>query len=183
MGGEPLVGLDLADTLMLAVYPPVDLLATDGQLAAWWRLQSPRLPEGPMPAAPAVRRLRAAIRDLLDAHLENRWPRPTSIEDVNAAAGAAPTSPRLFLDGPALRGEVRWHTEHGGNAGLAAIANEVIELMAAPDRLDRLRRCANLSCSMLFLAANPRRQWCTANICGNRARVSRHHERRRAGRQ
>ncbi|WP_139810547.1 CGNR zinc finger domain-containing protein, partial [Mycobacterium avium] len=39
-------------------------------------------------------------------------------------------------------------------------------------------RCANPDCSMLFLATNPRRSWCTANICGNRARVARHYHRR-----
>ncbi|WP_255731151.1 CGNR zinc finger domain-containing protein [Mycobacterium kiyosense] len=30
---------------------------------------------------------------------------------------------------------------------------------------------APTDCSMLFLATNPRRGWCTANICGNRAHV------------
>jgi predicted RNA-binding Zn ribbon-like protein len=44
---------------------------------------------------------------------------------------------------------------------------------------DRLRRCANPACSMLFLADTTRRQWCTPNLCGNRARVARHYRRSR----
>nr|WP_272925044.1 CGNR zinc finger domain-containing protein [Streptomyces sp. SID8377] len=44
-----------------------------------------------------------------------------------------------------------------------------------------MRRCANPECSMLFLAGNSRRKWCTGNICGNRTRVARHCRRSRAG--
>jgi predicted RNA-binding Zn ribbon-like protein len=96
---------------------------------------------------------------------------------VNAAVAAAPTSARLTESGDV---ETRWHTEYGGNAALAAIAREAIDLLSSPDRLARLRRCANPTCSMLFLAENKRRQWCTANICGNRTRVARHYERTHA---
>jgi predicted RNA-binding Zn ribbon-like protein len=175
VGGEPLVALDLVDTVMLVTDPPTDLFGTQDRAAEWWALQAPRLPAGPIPDLAATRRLRAAIRDLFDAHLAGRAPEPTSIEDVNAAAAAAPTSVRLVGTPPHV--ETRWHTEHGGSAALAAIARETIELLAGSQRLERLRRCANPACSMLFLAENKRRQWCTANICGNRTRVARHYER------
>ena len=178
VGGEPLVALDLVDTVMLVTDPPTDLFGSPDKVAEWWTLQAPRLPAGPTPDLVATRRLRAAIRDLFDAHLEGRAPQPTSVSDVNAAVAAAPTSLRLVNpgDGPAWT-ETRWHTEHGGNASLAAIAREAIDLLSHPERLERLRRCANPTCSMLFLAENKRRQWCTANICGNRTRVARHYER------
>ncbi|HEX5407031.1 MAG TPA: ABATE domain-containing protein [Pseudonocardiaceae bacterium] len=174
LGGEPLVALDLVDTVTLATTPVADLLGSPERMAEWWSLEAPRLPVGPTPDPAATRRLRSAVRDLFDAHLEHRAPRPTSIDDVNAAAAGAPTSPRLTAD---ARVETRWHTEHGGNAALASIAREAIELLSSPDRLARLRRCANPTCSMLFLAENKRRQWCTANVCGNRTRVARHYER------
>lgn len=177
MGGEPLVALDLADTLMTVTDPPTDLIGSPADGVRWWRLEADRLPPGPVPGAAATRRLRAAIRDVLDAHLEGRDASPTSVDDINAAAASVPTSVRMVPTGEGLRPETRWHTEHGGNAALAAIAREVIELLSAPDRLPRLRRCANPACSMVFLAENKRRTWCTANICGNRARVARHYER------
>lgn len=175
MGGEPLVALDLVDTLMLAADPPADLLAGEGGAEKWWGLQGRRLPGGPVPDPAATRRLRAAIRDLLDSHLEHRAPRETSVEDVNAAAASVPVSERLVARDGELRREIRWHAEFGGNVRLAAIAREVIGLMSSPEQLARLRRCANPGCSMLFLAASSRRQWCTPNICGNRARVARHY--------
>lgn len=50
------------------------------------------------------------------------------MDDINAAAAAAPVSPRLVVTADGIRGEERWHTEHGGNAALAAIAAEAIGL-------------------------------------------------------
>lgn len=179
MGGERLVALDLVDTLLLAADPAVDLIESTAQQAKWWEIQEARLPSGPMPDPTATRRLRTAIRDVLDSHLAQRAPLAASLEDLNAAAASTPSSLRLLLSGQDLYSERSWHTEHGGNASLAAIAMETIELMSAPDRLSTLKRCANPNCSMLFLAEHKRRQWCVGSVCGNRARVARHYEKRR----
>jgi len=177
MGAEPLVALDLADTLVTVVDPPIDLIADPAQASRWWGLQAGRLPDCPEPDAASTRRLRAAIRDLFDAHLEHRAPRETSIDDINAAAAAAPVSPRIAGRGKDLHADTRWHTEFGGNPALAAVAAEAIALICDSARRDMLRRCANPGCSMLFVAQSARRLWCTANICGNRARVARHYQR------
>ena len=180
MGGEPLVALDLADAVMTVGDPPVDLIDTPSAQAAWWKLQARRLPPGPPPDPTSVRRLRSAVREAFDAHLEGRTASPTALEDINATAAAVPTSPRLTATDCGLREETRWHTEHGGNAALAAVAGEAVALLGDPGRLKRLRRCGNPDCSMLFLAENPRRKWCTGNICGNRIRVARHYGRTRS---
>ncbi|MET9879858.1 ABATE domain-containing protein [Actinacidiphila glaucinigra] len=182
MGGEPLVVLDLADTVMTARRPAVDLLETPAAAAAWWGIQARRLPPGPAPDPVATRRLRAAVREALDAHLEGRPVDPVAVDDINAAASSAPVSPRLVVTPEGLRETSRRHTEYGGNAALAVIAAEAVALLGSPGRLGLLRRCANPECSMLFLAGNRRRKWCTGNICGNRTRVARHYERSRAGR-
>jgi predicted RNA-binding Zn ribbon-like protein len=178
-GAEPLVALDLADTLATVPDPPVDLLADPAQEARWWELQAGRLPSGPQAPLVATRRLRAAVRDLLDSLLEGRQPKDSSVDDLTSVAASAPTSARLRSDAGGLIGEERWHTEQGGNAALAFIAREAIELATDPERLATLRRCANPACSMLFLATNSRRIWCSPNVCGNRPRVARHHERSR----
>lgn len=111
----------------------------------------------------------------LDAHIEQCPLDPASVETVNGFAACAPVSLRIVIEGNGRRrAETRWHTANGGNA---ALARETIELLDDPQRLKRLRRCANPTCSMLFLAETRRRQWCTANICGHRTRVARHYRR------
>lgn len=177
MGGERLVALDLVDTEVRVSEPMVDLIDTPTQYAKWWELQKGRLPVGPVPEVTAVRRLRAAIREVLDSQLAGETPSATSIEDINAAAAGAPSSRRLVATRDGLGAETRWHSEYSGNPALAAIATELIELMADPTRLSTLRRCANPNCSMLFLAEHKRRQWCVGSACGNRARVARHYQR------
>lgn len=180
MGAEPLVALDLVDTQALCLDPVKDLIADETAHAKWWSLQADRLPATPPPPLSATRRLRSLLQDLFEAHLTGRTPDPARIEDLNAVAAAVPTSPRLDGWGAGARAGVRWHDEHHGHPALAAIAGEAIRLLADPDRLGRLRACANPACSMMFLAENRRRVWCAANVCGNRARVARHYERTRA---
>jgi len=179
MGGERLVALDLVDTEVRVSEPIVDLIEPPERYAEWWKLQEGRLPEGPVPEVAATRRLRAAIREALDARLAGDSPSATSIEDINAAAAGAPASRQMVAGKGAVSMETRWHPEYGGSAALAAIATEVIELMADPVRLSTLKRCASPNCSMLFLAEHKRRQWCVGSVCGNRTRVARHYQRTR----
>ncbi|MGI5187549.1 CGNR zinc finger domain-containing protein [Promicromonospora sp. CA-289599] len=181
MGGEPSVAIDLVDTVMLAVDPSVDLL--EDRAATWWKLQEARLPGGETPPGVAVRRLRGAIRSAFEARIEGRAPSASAVEDLNSFAASVPSSPRLEVGPEGLRAATRWHPEYGGNAKLAAIACEAVLLLSDPDRAARLRHCANPRCSMIFLAENSRRVWCTANICGNRARVARHQRRQRPAKQ
>jgi predicted RNA-binding Zn ribbon-like protein len=177
MGGEPFIALDLADTVMTVYDPARDLLDDAARTERWWELQAPRLPEGPRPELAATIRLRSAIRDLLDARLEGRAPAAVSLADLNAFASSVPTSPQLSPTEHGTVATVRWHIELGGNPALAAIAREAIELMADPVQRDKLRRCANPSCSMVFLAQNARRVWCSSTGCGNRVRAARHYRR------
>ena len=99
MGGEPSLAVDLADTLVTITDPPTDLIADPDQYQRWWQLQASRLPCGrpnyTSPTSPPPRRLRHAIREAFDAHLASTAPLPTSVDDINAAAAAAPTSARL----------------------------------------------------------------------------------------
>ncbi|MEU9692386.1 CGNR zinc finger domain-containing protein [Amycolatopsis japonica] len=160
------LAVNLADTVMLAVSPSIDLL-DDGH-ATFWSAQA--LPEGAdAPSPEQTRRLRSAVRELLEAVVAAREPEAWAVERVNAAAAAVPTSPRLIDGGAATC----WHGEDGGEIALAAVAVAAIDLVSGP-RAAQLRRCGAHDCSMLFVAANSRRVWCTPSLCGNRVRVARH---------
>ncbi|MEO3929410.1 ABATE domain-containing protein [Micromonosporaceae bacterium B7E4] len=63
---------------------------------------------------------------------------------------------------------------------LAGLARATIEFLAGRDR-DRLAACPAPRCVRYFVKEHPRQEWCKAS-CGNRARVSRHYQRRAADR-
>lgn len=177
MGGEPVAALDLVDTMMTSVRPPRDLIEDDDRAQLWWELEAVRLPEGPRPPDGGAVRLRAALREVFDAQVEGRPAPAEALSDVNAFAASVPTSVQLITSADGVLAQTRWHTEHGGNAKLASIAREAIVLMANTEQRQKLRRCANPTCSMLFLAENRRRVWCSSAVCGNRARAARHYRR------
>jgi predicted RNA-binding Zn ribbon-like protein len=60
----------------------------------------------------------------------------------------------------------------------AWLAEAAAELLADPG-VTKVRECEAEDCVMLFLPAHPRRRWCSATRCGNRARVARHYQRHR----
>ncbi|MFI6868658.1 CGNR zinc finger domain-containing protein [Nocardia sp. NPDC050406] len=177
---EPLVGEPLALDLVNTRPIDADLLETPEQLAQWLRLEADRLPEPP-PAHPAradlaaVREVREHLAAVLDALLHDRQPPASALRGLNAAQSAA----------PAIR-QLRWHegtltaTQHrAGASGVrlaATLAEAAVELLADP-AIARLKRCAAHDCVMLFLPAHPRRQWCSPDRCGNRARVARYYQR------
>ncbi len=121
------------------------------------------------------RGLRTAIRSLLLAAVDGRPMPPDAVQALNAASAAAPTHPRLEVDG-AIRAAV---VETGPATArvFAAIARSGIETIGGAGR-ERLRSCPAPGCGRFFLATRPRRTWCSP-ACGNRVRVARHHERHR----
>jgi predicted RNA-binding Zn ribbon-like protein len=179
--GEPIVAVDLINTVAAPGSATAgDLLAGDRDAQAWWRLQAARVPGGDPPDIRALRRLRLALRHIIEALADGLPVPPAAVADLNFFMQSAPTSTRLLLTGTGLQTQTQWHQEYGGNPRLAFIAAQAAQFLADPANVARLRRCANPACSMIFVAVNPRRSWCAPGVCGNRARVARHY--RRAGR-
>ena len=176
--GEPVVAVDLINTVA-APGSPVrdDLLSADRGAAAWWRIERARVPDGDLPDIRALRRLRAALRDIIVALVDGRPAPQAAVSDLNFFMESTPSSTRLRLTGAGLRAETRWHREYGGNPRLAFIATQAAAFLSDPSQVGRLRRCANPACLMIFIAVNPRRSWCAPGVCGNRVRVARHHAR------
>ena len=179
VGGEPSVAMDLVDTVTHAHTAPTDLMAAGAD--AWWTAQSGRLPEWEQPDVAATSRLRTALREVFEASIDGRAPSDRAVDELNRFAESALGSPAIEVVDGAPRMTTHWHIRRDGSPRLAAIAGDAIALIGDPARRAQLRRCANPTCSMLFVAENPRRVWCAPNICGNRARVARHQQRHNAG--
>jgi predicted RNA-binding Zn ribbon-like protein len=179
--GEPIVAVDLINTVAAPGSPTAgDLLSADRDAEAWWRIERSRVPNGDLPDIRALRRLRWALRETIEALIDGRPVPQAAVSDLNFFMQSAPVSTRLMPIATGLWAETRWHGEYGGNPRLAFIATQAAEFLSDPSKVRRLRRCANPACLMIFIAVNPRRSWCASGVCGNRARVARHY--RRAGR-
>ena len=126
-----------------------------------------------------MREVRAALREIVDATVEERPPARSALDAVNRAMRA---HQRLVLvagpDGVSLD-----HRHVGDPLGdaLARIAERVSREVSG-DRSDRLRICANPECRWAFFDSSRtgRRRWCDMATCGNRAKAARHRARVRA---
>ncbi|WP_030724625.1 CGNR zinc finger domain-containing protein [Streptomyces sp. NRRL S-237] len=175
----PLIGEPLALDLLNTEAAVGDLVADPAGLTAWLAAQAGRLTpvdvvgEGEVAA---VQALRAAARPALDAVRRGERPPAGALTVLNEALAAAP-SHRVLA----------W-TEEGGIAAdahrpadpaqrlAAELAEAVAELLTDP-RVGQVRGCEAHDCVLLFLPAHPRRRWCVASVCGNRARVARYYAR------
>ena len=179
--GEPIVAVDLINTVAVPGSSAGDDLLSEGRGArAWWQVETGRVPSGDLPDNRTLRRLRSALRDIIEALVDDRPVPKASVSELNFFMQSAPASTRLAMTAEGLRAETHWHREFGGNPRLAFIAMQAAAFLSDPSQVRQLRRCANPTCSMIFIAVNPRRSWCAPGVCGNRVRVARHH--RRGGR-
>lgn len=173
--GEPLA-IDLVNTEKLAKQTPIDLLPDENANRTFWQLEESRLPMGwAYPSITDTRALRSAIRSLLESRISGESPEDSAVQTVNRYAAATPSSPQLTAD---WMNVAESRTTDGAAAALSFVAESAIEVLTGPTA-DRLHRCAAGDCSMLFVATNAKRQWCTAAGCGNRQRVARHANRQR----
>ncbi len=129
--------------------------------------------------------LRDAVRRLAAAHTHDprslgESPVPdqaTAISMVNAASALSSVRPELVLDGPTPTRRDVWDGGSFVDALTAVIARETMELIISP-QWQQLRPCIAPGCAYYFVKEHFRREWCSA-VCGNRARVARHAQRRR----
>ncbi len=125
-----------------------------------------------------VRRVRGAIRELVEATVERRPPELRELAEVNRALR---THYILELV-PAPDGVSMDHRHEGDpvDGALARLA-ESIAREISQGQPDRMRICANDQCRWVFAdtSRTGRRKWCDMSTCGNRAKAARHRERRK----
>jgi predicted RNA-binding Zn ribbon-like protein len=125
-----------------------------------------------------------AIRDLLlsiFAGIANgRSLSSQRLSELNAALAQAPGLLRVHKNPDRI--ETEWTSAADGlQQVLFAILSSAAELLAS-DRLARVRECASVDCTWLFVdeSRNRSRRWCDMSACGNRMKARRHYQRAKA---
>jgi predicted RNA-binding Zn ribbon-like protein len=172
---------------------PVERLTTYRDLVAWSRqagiLSGPdadRLArEGRRRPGDAARALRTAIAlrepiyRIFWSIAAGGWPRPADVARLNARLHEGLS--RLQVVRKAGRFSLEWPaTEQALDRMLWPTVRSATDLLTSAD-LKYLRTCAASNCGWIFLdtSRNRNRRWCDMRVCGNRAKVRRHFERKR----
>ncbi|MDL2335063.1 MAG: CGNR zinc finger domain-containing protein [Chloroflexota bacterium] len=184
-------GLDFANTLSYNKGEPRDRL-TDAHTAVTWLQRHALLhqemvdailaeandPESEERLLSRIRRVRGALRELLDAAVEQRPPQSAALKEVNRALRA----PYVIELVPAADGVSLDHRHEGDPiSGAMARLSEAVTRELTGLNVRRLRICANDECRWVFNDHSPagRRKWCDMSSCGNRAKAARHRERQK----
>lgn len=183
--GEPLA-LDLVNTRARLPKQEFDFLSDLASLRHWLDCERERLATLPpsLLTSPAEADL-AAVRELRDhtaaAIARRRWgeaPAAKDLRALNEAMSAAPERRELVRGTEGL--ELRQTRQGPRGTRIAAVLAQSVAELLTDERVETVRNCEADFCVLLFLPTHPRRRWCNPAICGNRTRVARFHERRRA---
>jgi predicted RNA-binding Zn ribbon-like protein len=150
-----------------------DTLATVADARRWLREHGGAVAHLDADGLAELHALRAAVQALLGAALEDRVPDRVHLDLVNARAAGDPDP--MTLSWTRRRGPHLATTRAATTLAtpMQRFARSAIALLTSDD-LHRLRRCDGPGCTLLFVATNPRRRWCSPDTCGNRVRVARH---------
>lgn len=129
----------------------------------------------------AATRLRDAINAATEAVLADGHIRQRDLTTINRWATTA-TRLTYRLRQPAEHAPTAEPTGPGDpvEAALATIAADAVQLLGTSER-DTIRVCSAHDCGLRFTDRSPagRRQWCSMERCGNRAKARAHRARRR----
>ncbi|MDT0611036.1 ABATE domain-containing protein [Streptomyces lancefieldiae] len=179
-GSERYRCLDFADTAAaLPAGQSYDLLAAPESAMRWLAARDLTTPGVQLyeVCAQRMRTLRAHVRALFAARVDNAVPPEASLRAVNEALTAVPTAPLLAWDGAQGLRRVQAHpTDQAVNHALATLAADAADLLTGPDA-GLLAACGSAPCDRFLLRTHGRRHWCSTR-CGDRARAARAYARR-----
>ncbi|WP_169803786.1 CGNR zinc finger domain-containing protein [Actinomadura rubrobrunea] len=159
---------------------PVERLDGTERLAEWLRRMGLPVSAAQVDAdlLDRIRALREAMHAVVAAVIDERVPAPDAVAAVNAAAARDAPARRVEVrDG---RVQVRWPPDAlSGTAAMALLARDLLDRLGDEEWRARLRVCAADDCRMIFVDTSQgrRRQWCSMEYCGNRAKAAKHRAR------
>jgi predicted RNA-binding Zn ribbon-like protein len=125
-----------------------------------------------------LRRVRKAMRGILEATSSSRAPETADLEEMNRTL----RTHYIYELVPATDGVSLDHRHQGDpvDGALTRLAESIARELIQGDT-SRLRVCENPQCHWVFkdTSRTGKRKWCSMRSCGNRAKVARHRARRK----
>jgi predicted RNA-binding Zn ribbon-like protein len=135
-------------------------------------------PAGGVEMLTRLRRVRQAMRGVLEAAATRRAPDPSDLADMNRAL----RTHYIYELVPATDGLSLDHRHQGDpvDGAIARLAEALARELIQGDTT-RLRICENPQCHWVFkdTSRTGKRKWCSMSSCGNRAKVARHRARQK----
>jgi predicted RNA-binding Zn ribbon-like protein len=173
--GSPVDHLDTPTTALEWLIAH-DLMHREAMLALVGRVEAE--PEYGSKVLGRIRKVRAAMRELVDASVERRAPSFTALDEVNRAL----RTHYVTILVPSADGVHMGHRHEGDPIdGALGRLTESVARYLGEGKTDRLRVCASETCDWAFFDASrtAKRKWCDMTTCGNRAKAARHRERQK----
>jgi len=143
-------------------------------------LEAKRRPTRSAAVLRQAKTLREAIFGVFSAIASGRPPRTGDLEKLNGAL------PRLFAHTRIERTKDGFQMQYAGEEDaldqmLWPVIRSAVEFLSSQE-LPAVRECAADNCAWLFMdtTRNQSRRWCNMKVCGNRAKVRRFRQRKRA---
>ncbi len=177
------LAIDLVNTVRMVDENLTDTLRTDEDVNVWLGLASVPVARDPetWPAGQlldAARRLREATLKAIESKKAGKHP---SLKTINAFLASAVSHARLVSN---ASDELEFRRVYHGRTPeeyLAPVAEAVADLLAHGD-FELVRRCGSERCVLWFYDRTKGhvRRYCTAEGCGNRAKVAAYRARKRS---
>lgn len=155
-----------------------DVLTTPQHLATWGQRLGLVPPGTALPVTghelKAAWALRRAIHSTFAAIAARSAPQPAELDLLARHYQQAVTASHLSEHDGCW--QLDWQPDDIRRVRFAAAASAV-DLLGDRTRLSRVRMCPGGNCGWLFLDTSGRRQWCSMDVCGSRAKMRRLYQR------